>query len=84
MSAIVAEICDALREAGASEEKARKAAEVVASFDSKHNDVKHGFAALEGEFSAVKWMLATNLALTLFSARKAFLALIAGQCCLFP
>lgn len=46
MSAIVAEICDALREAGASEEKARKAAEVVASFDSKHNDVKHEFAAL--------------------------------------
>ncbi|WP_157096014.1 MULTISPECIES: hypothetical protein [unclassified Methylosinus] len=39
MSTIVTEIYDALREAGASEEKARKAAEVVANFDSKNSDV---------------------------------------------
>ncbi|WP_166142378.1 integrase [Methylosinus sp. RM1] len=73
MSTIVTEIYDALREAGASEEKARKAAEVVANFDSKNSDVQHEFALLKGEFSTVKWMLATNITLTLLVLGKLFL-----------
>jgi len=72
MSTIVTEIYDALREAGASEEKARKAAEVVANFETK-NDVQHEFALLKGEFSTVKWMLATNITLTLLVLGKLFL-----------
>jgi hypothetical protein len=87
MSTMISEIYDALREAGASEEKARKAAEVLANFDSRHQDVKDGFAAvrdefaalkhefavIKGEFNTVKWMLATNLTLTLLVLGKLFL-----------
>ncbi|WP_159726520.1 integrase [Methylosinus sp. Ce-a6] len=73
MSTIVTEIYDALREAGASEEKARKAAEVVANFDAKNSDVQHEFALLKGEFNTVKWMLGTNITLTLLVLGKLFL-----------
>jgi hypothetical protein len=73
MSTIVTEIYDALREAGASEEKARKAAEVVASYETKHNDIRQEFALVRGEFNTVKWMLATNLTLTLLVLGKLFL-----------
>lgn len=73
MSTMITEIYDALREAGASEEKARKAAEAVANFDSQHHEAKHEFAALKGEFNTVKWMLATNLTLTLLVLGKLFL-----------
>lgn len=73
MSTMITEIYDALREAGASEEKARKAAEVLANFDSQHQDVKHEFASLRGEFNTVKWMLATNLTLTILVLGKLFL-----------
>jgi hypothetical protein len=73
MSMIVTEIYDALREAGASEEKARRAAEAVASYETKHTDIKHEFAVIKGEFSTVKWMLATNMTLTLLVLGKLFL-----------
>ncbi len=73
MSTMVAEVYDALRDAGASEEKARKAAEVMASFDTQHQDIRHEFAVLRGEFSTVKWMLATNMTMTLLVLGKLFL-----------
>ncbi len=73
MSTMISEIYDALRDAGASEEKARKAAEAMAGVDNKHQDVKHEFATLRGEFNTIKWMLATNLTLTLLVLGKLFL-----------
>ena len=73
MSTMISEVYDALRDAGASEEKARKAAEAMAGVDSRHQDVKHEFATLRGEFNTVKWMLATNLTLTLLVLGKMFL-----------
>ncbi len=39
----------------------------------KHQDVKHEFATLRGEFNTIKWMLATNLTLTLLVLGKLFL-----------
>jgi hypothetical protein len=54
-------------------ESARKAAAVVADFDAKNSDVQHGFALLKGEFDTVKWMLATNITLTLLVLGKLFL-----------
>lgn len=73
MSTIITEIYDALREAGASDERARKADDVIASFDSRHSNVKHEFAVMRGEFNTVKWMLAPNLTLTLLVLGKLFL-----------
>ena len=74
MSTMVAEVYDALRDAGASEDKARKAAEAMAGIDSQHQDIRHEFTALRGEFNTVKWMLATNMTLVLLVLGKLFLA----------
>lgn len=40
---------------------------------SKNSDVQHEFALLKGEFNTVKWMLATNITLTLLVLGKLFL-----------
>ena len=54
MSTINAEVYDALKEAGASEEKARSAAESVASFDGR-------FHRTETDLAVIKWMLGVVL-----------------------
>ncbi len=66
MSVMSAEVYDALREAGASEDKSRKAAEAVAGLDAQHRESR-------GEFSVVKWMLGTNITLTLLILGRLFL-----------
>jgi len=57
MTTMVYEIYDALKEAGASDEKAQKAAEAVANHELR-------FAKFEGEMMLLKWMLGFNLAFT--------------------
>jgi hypothetical protein len=59
MSTMIFEVYDALKEAGASEEKAKKAAEAVAAYDTR-------FASIEKELAVLKWMAATNIALSIF------------------
>lgn len=54
MTTMISEVYDALVEAGASEEKARKAAEAVAAYE-----------RLEGRVTLLQWMMATNIVLTL-------------------
>lgn len=58
MPLMSSELYDALLEAGASEEKARKAAESVAGFENR-------FASLEGKITLLTWMVSTNVVLTL-------------------
>lgn len=48
---------DALREAGASEETARKAAEEVAAYENR-------LASLENKLNLLTWMVGFNLAMT--------------------
>lgn len=52
---MISEVYDALKDAGASEEKARKAAETLANYDDR-------FARIETELAVLKWMLGTVLA----------------------
>jgi len=52
------ELYDALLEAGASEEKARKAAEAVAAYENR-------FALLERKLDVLTWMVGFNLVFTL-------------------
>jgi hypothetical protein len=52
---MVAEVYDALKEAGASEEKARKAAEVLANYDRE-------FADIRGDLKLLKWMQGATFA----------------------
>jgi hypothetical protein len=57
MSTMISEVYDALKEAGASEEKARKAAEAVASYENR-------FARIETDLVLLKSMVGFNLATT--------------------
>jgi hypothetical protein len=66
MSTMIAEVYDALKEAGASEEKARKAAETLANYDTRFSRIEQELATFRtetrGEFNLVKWMLGANFA----------------------
>jgi hypothetical protein len=46
VTTIIAELYDALREAGAAEEKARKAAEALAGYDERFGRIEREIAAL--------------------------------------
>jgi len=58
MALMSSELYDALIEAGASEEKARKAAEAVAAYDTR-------FATLDRKLDVLTWMVGFNLMFTL-------------------
>ena len=57
MSTMISEVYDALKEAGAGEEKARAAAEAIAGYENR-------FAKIDQDMAVVKWMLGFNLAFT--------------------
>jgi hypothetical protein len=65
MATMISEVYDALREAGASEEKSRKAAEAIAAYDNRFNKIEQDLAAL-------KWMAGFNLAIGVALLFKAF------------
>ncbi len=64
-SIMLSSIYDALKEAGASEEKARKAAEDVANYESDMSDIK-------SELRLLRWMVAYVVALVTGLAIKTF------------
>jgi hypothetical protein len=57
MTTMITELYDALKDAGADEDKARKAAETVAAYENR-------FAKLDTDIAIVKWMVGFNLAAT--------------------
>lgn len=57
MSTVIFEVYDALKEAGATEDKAKKAAEALAAYENRFNRV-------EGDLNLLKWMVGFNLALS--------------------
>jgi hypothetical protein len=65
MALMVSEIYDALKEAGASEDKARKAAEAVAQYDSR-------LAAIERKLDVLTYMVGVNIVVTLGLFWKVF------------
>ena len=62
---MLSSLYDALIDAGASEEKARKAAEEAAQYEAR-------FTRLEADVSLVKWMVGVNLAIGLGILVKLF------------
>jgi hypothetical protein len=58
MTTMITELYDALKDAGADEGKARKAAETVAAYENR-------FAKIETDLAIVKWMIGFNLAGTI-------------------
>jgi len=57
MSLMVREVYEALLEAGASEEKAIKAAEALASYDVRFDRIEQRFTRIEGDLALLKWMV---------------------------
>ena len=74
MTTMIAEVYDALKEAGAPDEKARKAAEVLASGDTRHQELLLQFTKLESRVDKLAWMVGVNITLTLVVLGKLFLA----------
>ena len=93
MTTMISELYDALKEAGASEEKARSAAEAMAGYESRFADIRQDIASVRsdlkqdianvrgeiaearhdakqdsertnGRINTLRWMLATNIAMT--------------------
>ncbi len=62
------------KEAGASEDKARKAAEALASYDNHFAKIENDLTALRGENAFVKWMVGFNLAIAVATLWKVFSA----------
>jgi len=64
---MIAEVYDALIEAGASQEKARKAAEAIAGYESRFTEIEKRLERMEGKITLLTWMvgLAITLSLTL-------------------
>lgn len=65
MSTMIFEVYDALKEAGATEDKAKKAAEALAAYENRFNKV-------ESDLNLLKWMMGFNLALSTGTLLKLF------------
>ena len=69
MALMSSELYDALLEAGASEAKARKAAEAVAAYDNRFTVLEGKIdtlrAEVKGEMAWTRWLMGTNIVLTL-------------------
>jgi hypothetical protein len=63
---MISEVYDALKEAGASEDKARRAAEAVATYDNR-------LAKIDGDLGLLKWMVGVNVALSVAIIARLFL-----------
>lgn len=65
MTTMIAEVYDALTDAGASKEKAEAAAKAVAQYD-------HDIASIKGDLQLLKWMIGFNLAFAMAMLWKVF------------
>jgi len=65
MSTMITEVYEAFKEAGATEEKAKAAAEALANYESR-------FSKLEAGQMLLKWMVGFNLAFTMAILWKIF------------
>ena len=64
MPVMSGEVYDALTEAGASPEKARRAAEAVAGYDNRFAKIENDLTGIRGELVLQRWMIGFNVALT--------------------
>jgi hypothetical protein len=65
MTTMIAEVYDALVEAGASEDKARKAAEAIAGYESRFAEIERRLERMEGKITLLSWMVGICISLTL-------------------
>ena len=56
MAVMVTEVYDALKEAGASDDKSKKAAEAVAAYGDRFAKIELEIAGMRADLVAMKWM----------------------------
>ena len=61
---MIAEVYDALLAAGSPEDKARKAAEAIASYENRFTAMDQRFTKIGGELKLLTWMVGFDLAAT--------------------
>lgn len=72
MTTMIAEVYDALVEAGASEEKARKAAEAIAGYEDRFRKIDLAVERLWSGQKFQQWQIGLMLALQLLTLSKLF------------
>jgi hypothetical protein len=65
MTTMITEVYDALLEAGASQEKARKAAEAIAGYETRFTGLEMRLERMDGKISTLSWMVGVVISLTL-------------------
>jgi hypothetical protein len=65
MTTMITEVYDALLEAGASQEKARKAAEAIAGYETRFAGLEMRLERMDGKISTLSWMVGVVISLTL-------------------
>ena len=65
MTTMIAEVYDALIEAGASQEKARKAAEAIAGYETRFAEIERRLERVEGKITLLTWMVGFSIPLSL-------------------
>jgi hypothetical protein len=74
MSMIIFEVYEAFKEAGVSEEKAQKAAAVLANYESRFATLDNKITILDGKVNLLTWMVTFNLFMTVATLWKVFSA----------
>jgi hypothetical protein len=62
---MIAEVYDALVEAGASDEKARKAAEAIAGYETRFAGLEMRLERMDGKITMLSWMVGVAITLGL-------------------
>lgn len=65
MTTMIAEVYDALVEAGASDEKARKAAEAIAGYETRFAGLEMRLERMDGKITMLSWMVGVAITLGL-------------------
>jgi hypothetical protein len=65
MTTMIAEVYDALLEAGASQDKARKAAEAIAGYETRFTEIEKRLERMEGKITLLSWMVGVAISVSL-------------------
>ena len=69
---MISEVYDAFIAAGAPEDKARKAAEVLANYDNRFSRIDGAVLKVESELLLVKWMVGFGIAMNVAILSRLF------------
>ena len=73
MATMISEVYDAFIASGAPEDKARKAAEAMAAYEGRFNNIERSLEAMRGDINLLKWMNGITWALSFAILFRVFL-----------